>query len=64
METVTAASADIQARDGLAQAFGLGGGFAAGKEQVSFRRDGEDPAGPRSVYGKSTAVLSVLAQVD
>ena len=64
METVTAASADIQARDGLAQAFGLGGGFAAGKEQVGFRRDGEDRAGPRSVYGKSTAVLSVLAQVE
>ena len=64
VETVTAASADIQARDGRAQAFGLGGGFAAGKEQVSFRRDGEDPAGPRSVYGKSAAVLSVLAQVD
>ena len=63
METARAAGADIQARDVLTTAFGPERGFDAGKERVSFHRDGEGP-GTRSVYGKSAAVLSVLAQVE
>jgi transcriptional regulator with GAF, ATPase, and Fis domain len=64
LETATTAGADNQARDGLAQAFGLEGGFGAGKGQGRFGRDDGDPTGPRSVHGKSAAVLSVLAQVE